>query len=118
MTALMLAVWVRNFDMVNTLLRFEAYPDLRDPQGETALIKMALRGGHLNITEALVNAGATLDLEDSSGMTAFDHAVERGHVNIYVHLMKSGTGGFRGLLCRNRIASCLAHEPIFKVGFF
>jgi hypothetical protein len=67
---------------VEQLLARGASPDSYGPDFvQTALIA-ASDGGHSKIVALLLRSGAHLDLKDSDGKTAADHAREHGHTEI------------------------------------
>ena len=60
-----------------------------DASGNTALI-VAAQKGHLNITEALIEAGADVNLASTSGDTALIVAARNEHLNITKFLLDAG----------------------------
>jgi ankyrin repeat protein len=60
-----------------------------DKYQRTALIAAAERG-HTEITNSLIAAGASLDVEDQFQRTALMYAAERGHTEIEELLITAG----------------------------
>ena len=54
--------------------------------GKTALI-LAARNGHVEIVQALVDAGADIDLQSKSGSTALMFAASKGHTDVVKALL-------------------------------
>ncbi len=73
---------------VRMLLAEGVDPDTRDSDGWTALM-YATYGGHLEVVEVLLDAGADASIE-SYGASALWWAREKGHSGI-VHLLESHT---------------------------
>eukprot|EP00249_Psilotum_nudum_P024626 c29240_g3_i1 orf=961-3504(+) len=71
-TALHIAVWRNHVPIVRSLLAAGANPDVRDGESGWSSLHRALHFGHLAIAGVLIEAGASLLLEDSKGRTPVD----------------------------------------------
>jgi ankyrin repeat protein len=71
--------------------RLEEAPDLvkavRVRDGVTALM-LAASNGHIDVVEALIQAGANINLQDNGGRTALDLALKKNHTAIVDFLLK------------------------------
>ena len=91
-TALMFAAMLEYTDGVDALIGADANLDARNrlldeqgnvvAEGATALM-IAAETGNVGIVGALVDAGATIDLETSSGVTAQMLALAQGHSEVF-----------------------------------
>ena len=82
----------------------EADLDLQGRGNLTALMWAAWRG-QLNVVKALVEAGASLTVQNN-GSTALDYALLAGHTGVTHYLMEAGLGGVRGWFCRHLSFRC------------
>ncbi len=80
-------------DNVDTLLKWGAEVNRQTAEGPidglnqvTALIA-AVKGGHSDIVNALLNSGADVKVTDNNGKTALEIAIEKGHEDI-VYLLR------------------------------
>ena len=107
MTILMSAAWEGDLGL-NTVEflanHTEADLDLQGRGNLTALMWVAWEG-HLNVVKALVEAGASLKVQNN-GSTALDYAVAAGHTDVANYLMEAGEGGVRGWFCRHLSIRC------------
>jgi uncharacterized protein len=85
-TALIPASERGHVDMVRALLQTEIDVDHVNRLGWTALLEAVILGdggpAHRQIVQLLVDAGADVNLADNDGVTALDHARERGYDEI------------------------------------
>ena len=65
-------------DEVKLLLDHNAYTDVQDKEGTTALM-MAAKGGHISVACVLVQSGADFDLLDTHGRNALSYLAEEEH---------------------------------------
>jgi ankyrin repeat protein len=75
-------------DVIQTLVEKKARVDIRNPDGETPLMRAALNG-HLAAVEALLRAGADPTLQARDKSSALDNARSRGHLEIVKSLESS-----------------------------
>ena len=73
---------IKNVNIVDT-------GDDVNSKGITSLIGAAA-GDHIEIVQALIDAGADVNAKDHSGWTALDHAAVKGHTEIVKILLKAG----------------------------
>ena len=96
-TALIPASERGHVDMVRALLRTDIDVDHVNRLGWTALLEAVILGdggpAHQQIVQLLVDAGADLGLADRDGVTALDHARERGYDEIALTLAAADGGG-------------------------
>ncbi|CAK9191892.1 unnamed protein product [Sphagnum troendelagicum] len=71
-TALHNAVWRNHIPIIRRLLAAGANPDVRDGESGWSSLHRALHFGHLAVAAVLVEAGASLVLEDTKGRTPID----------------------------------------------
>lgn len=64
--------------VVQQLLKYGAYPDMRDKDGITAIM-FACYHGHVNVVKVLLNTGANADYMSREGKTAIQLARSSGH---------------------------------------
>lgn len=77
------ALWLR------FLLQRGANPNVRDRNGTTPL-QIAVRLGHVDGVEALINGGAQVDISDSQGETPLMTAVHQRNVELVRTLLEEG----------------------------
>src|SRR3972149_2327132 len=65
--------------VANFLKKYRSSIDVKDPDGDTALIKAA-QWGYQEIVELLLGKGASVNVKDSYGETALMKAAEHGHI--------------------------------------
>ncbi|RKP25518.1 ankyrin repeat-containing domain protein, partial [Syncephalis pseudoplumigaleata] len=70
--------------------QFNAFVDIADREGETALLKAAYNG-HLPVVQCLVQRRANVHHRDRDGWTALHNACGRGHLRIVQHLVEHGS---------------------------
>lgn len=69
-------------ETVETLLKCSRVQiDMRSRYGQTALMKAAQAGKH-NTFKILLDAGADYTIKNKQGKSAYDIAVEKGHVRL------------------------------------
>jgi hypothetical protein len=94
-TALMAAAHLGHIEAVRALIAAQAPLDHVNSMGWTALIEAVLLGNgdkaHGDTVEALVKAGANVDIKDRRGMTAIDYARQRGYSDM-VRVMEPASG--------------------------
>lgn len=91
-----------HYPLLKFLLEGGVNVDLRDSNGETALMK-AGRNGDLNSAKLLISFNANLDQQDHSGDTALIYATENGHLHLVELFISRGASvNFTG--CRGRTA--------------
>lgn len=71
-TALHIAVWRNHVPIVRRLLAAGADPNVRDGESGWSSLHRALHFGHLAVAGVLIEAGASLTLEDSKAQTPID----------------------------------------------
>ncbi|KAG0555654.1 hypothetical protein KC19_12G185700 [Ceratodon purpureus] len=71
-TALHIAVWRNHLPIVRRLLAAGANPDARDGESGWSSLHRALHFGHLAVAGVLIEAGASLVLEDTKGRIPID----------------------------------------------
>jgi hypothetical protein len=112
--------WTSNLNEQSVAEAKSKFLDLnaKDPYGEPALIRAA-RHGDAAVTKALLEAGAEINISDSSGETAVSWAAQMGKTEVLailiaspeVHLEKSDKGGRTALYdaccCQFRYISVL-----------
>ena len=85
-TALIAAAHLGHVGIVRTLIEAKAPLDHVNNLGWTALIEAVVLGNggknHIETVEALVKAGADVDIKDRHGSTALDHARQRGYAEM------------------------------------
>jgi ankyrin repeat protein len=85
-TALIAAAHLGHVEVVRTLIAAKAPLDHVNNLGWTALIEAVVLGNggknHIDTVEALVKAGADVDIKDRHGSTALDHARQRGYAEM------------------------------------
>ncbi|KAK4190198.1 Glycerophosphodiester phosphodiesterase GDE1 [Podospora australis] len=69
----------------------KANPELAEKSFAWTPLHIAAVDGHLAVAQLLVDAGANVDRQDSSGWTAREHAALRGHLPIARLLLAHGT---------------------------
>ncbi|KAG6489223.1 hypothetical protein ZIOFF_050485 [Zingiber officinale] len=72
LTPLHIATWRNHVPMVKKLLAAGAHPDAKDGESEWSSLHRALHFGHLSIASVLLQAGASLTLENSKCRTPID----------------------------------------------
>jgi len=88
-TALMIAVWRGQEDVVAALLKKGAKPNQRDHEGHTPLTRAALQG-HDTIISQLVASGADVNLAGNAGKTPLMWASEQGRKKSVEVLLVAG----------------------------
>src|SRR5207253_2186926 len=78
MTALHLAAWGGNADLVRVLITSGAYLDTRARDDNTPLM-LAAKTGHAGTVNLLVSAGADVNAVNPWGETALSFAAKAGH---------------------------------------
>ena len=86
---LMTAAERGDMESLETLLRDEPKPDVRDHCDWTPLMKAALNG-HLEAVDRLLAAGAMVDAEDKGGYTALMLAASNNHAPLVERLLNQG----------------------------
>lgn len=90
-TALHLAIEHNQHDMVVLLLNQHANPHQpKANKNESFPVHLAVKRGHANIVQALVDHGANIDQTDKAGMTALHLAVAGNHLSIVLLLLLDG----------------------------
>jgi ankyrin repeat protein len=93
-TALIPASERGHVEMVRALLRTDIDVDHVNRLGWTALLEAVILGdggpAHRQIVQLLVDAGVDLDIADGDGVTALEHARERGYDEIVQTLEAAG----------------------------
>ncbi len=87
---LRVAVMLGGTDMVRWLIDREADVDAASPRDGRVALLWAAQKGHLDIVIALIDAGANVDVVDSTGITPIQWAVENGHVDVVESLLNAG----------------------------
>jgi ankyrin repeat protein len=89
------AAHLGHIDIVRALIAAKAPLDHINGRGWTALIEAVVLGSggadHLAVVEALVKAGADVDIKDRHGARALDHARRRGYADM-VRILEPATG--------------------------
>lgn len=79
-----------NVDQLSILLKqSELSPNAMDSAGQTAL-HLCADQGHLDCTNLLINAGASINAEDHDGITPLQAAVISGHLEVCKTLLEKG----------------------------
>ena len=87
-TALCIAVTANSPEIVESLLDYDANPNIAGPRGGT--LHIAARHGHLHIATRLIESKANLDLQYWLGWTPLHEAAENGHVKVVEYLCRRG----------------------------
>eukprot|EP00439_Symbiodinium_sp_Y106_P053888 s269_g7.t1 len=74
---------------VESLLQLPQDPDLRDREGDTALMSASYHG-HIEVVRLLLEAGADVDMADARDFTALHLASRCNHVEIVRLLLEAG----------------------------
>jgi uncharacterized protein len=80
-TPLVVATISRNFDIVETLLKFGAKPDIADDYGKTAL-SWAAQNGEYDVAKLLLDVKANPNHQNREGMTPLMLAIKGSHPNL------------------------------------
>jgi len=89
MTALTVAVWQRQPEIVAELLKHDANVNLADKEGMTALM-WAVIGGHEDCFKHVLERGADINAKARDGKTALDFAIRDRKRVLEAHLRKAG----------------------------
>uniref|UniRef100_A0AAT9UQL8 Ankyrin repeat containing protein n=1 Tax=Apapanepox virus TaxID=3049969 RepID=A0AAT9UQL8_9POXV len=89
MTPLYLATKLQKVEIMKTLLKHKADPDISSTD-KTSALHLAVMLGDVNMTKLLIRNKATLDLEDGYGYTPLLHAVAYKNIEICKLLLDSG----------------------------
>ncbi|MCG6194718.1 ankyrin repeat domain-containing protein [Leptospira sp. FAT2] len=105
-TPLSLAVKYERFEIVRTLLRFSADPDLADENtGLTPLLHCIIEDSPLEMMSVLIRGNADLNRKDGNGMSPLHHCVNEGKLEPFRLLLESGADpnvqDFDGVTCMN-----------------
>lgn len=90
--SLMAAAQSGNVHVIRLLLASGISPNLKNSQGETALIKAASKGYKAAVKE-LLSAGAHANVKDHNGMTALMHANQNNRPDVKNLLLSHGAQG-------------------------
>ncbi|MBI3441871.1 MAG: ankyrin repeat domain-containing protein, partial [Proteobacteria bacterium] len=88
-TALILAAWNSNADVVRLLIEQHAKVDEKDNKGMTALMMAALNG-NLDVARLLIKNGANVNQMNKSGRTVLIYAVDSDDTDMLHLLLKNG----------------------------
>jgi ankyrin repeat protein len=88
-SALMMASFIGDIDIVNALLSKDANLDAANDEGVTAVM-YAASAGHTPIIRALLDKGAAIDAADHAGLTALMLAANNGHADTARALLEAG----------------------------
>jgi ankyrin repeat protein len=88
-TALIIAAYNDQPELVQFILEKGANPDAQDMAGNTALMGASFKG-YTGIVEQLLNAGADVNLRNSNGAPALTFAATFGHLGIAELLLQKG----------------------------
>uniref|UniRef100_A0A1X7TAR5 Uncharacterized protein n=1 Tax=Amphimedon queenslandica TaxID=400682 RepID=A0A1X7TAR5_AMPQE len=86
--ALLEAVTVCNYEVVEFLLQLETVNIDHTSEGKTALM-LACEKGHEDIVDSLLSAGANVNIQDNNGWTALMIASEHNHISIIHTLLQA-----------------------------
>lgn len=90
-TALMCAAWYGHERICMALLDGGADPNIQGMgKHRTWPLLVAAVAGHAEIVALLAGRGARLSVQDASGMSAMDHAIEKGRTEVVKVLLKCG----------------------------
>ena len=76
----------QSFELVKGMLALGANPDCRN-RGGLPVVSMAIRGGALEIADALLDAGADVMARNNAGALPYDLAVIYGHIEFAQNLI-------------------------------
>ena len=88
-TPLIIAVWQKEFELVDALLSARADVNSRGDQGMTALHMAAQEGSSLEIVEALLNARADVSSTVTGGSTPLMFAAQEDHADVVTELLQA-----------------------------
>jgi ankyrin repeat protein len=88
-TALMVAAYRGNKEIVELLVGRGAPIDAQDKDGCTALMRAAWQG-HTEVVGLLINQGAAVNIQDQSGEDALMNAAQRERIDIVKMLLAAG----------------------------
>jgi ankyrin repeat protein len=88
--ALWLAAYYGEADVVKTLLRNGAFPNVYDPGHRYTPLMLAAKKGRPDIVEELLEAHAGPDLQNCNGATALHFAASAGHADVVRILIEHG----------------------------
>nr|XP_061826937.1 ankyrin repeat domain-containing protein 50 [Nerophis lumbriciformis]XP_061826939.1 ankyrin repeat domain-containing protein 50 [Nerophis lumbriciformis] len=89
-TAVHVASWQGNVDMVVLLLKHGANPNAQDTEGRPPLHSVAWTGNSEVGHHLLAKSGINIDLACNQGATALSIAAQQGHANIVSMLLERG----------------------------
>jgi len=69
---------------------YEKYPDCVSPVEYSSPLMMAVSGGHIEIAQLLLNAGADPNILEGEGVTPLVEAVEKDDIEMVKFLLKNG----------------------------
>ncbi len=87
--ALVAAAETKNLSLLRAILRRGVDPNVRNNEGQTALMICA-KNGFLKGVKFLLSLGADLNLRDENSYTALHYAVESGKEEVVLALLKAG----------------------------
>lgn len=83
---------------------------------QATALHMAAQGGHLDIVDALIGAGAHVNTRMTLGVSALGVAAERGHTTVVQRLIRAGASvGFKNLHGVTAVAAAAAGQHIDTV---
>src|SRR5437016_4159120 len=88
MHPMLMRLILRNLSFVNSLQNQE-YLNEQDVGSQTPLHLVAV-GGHIEVIEVLLKAGANMEEQDMGSQTPLHRAAEGGHVEVVEALLKVG----------------------------
>ncbi|MBW0432707.1 ankyrin repeat domain-containing protein [Leptospira yasudae] len=105
-TPLSLSIKYERLEIVRTLLKFSADPNLADENtGLTPLLHCIIEDSPLEMMNALIQGNADLNQKDRNGMSPLHHCVNEGKLEPFRLLLESGADpnvqDFDGVTCMN-----------------
>nr|WP_241548186.1 ankyrin repeat domain-containing protein [Leptospira yasudae] len=105
-TPLSLAIKYERLEIVRTLLKFSADPNLADENtGLTPLLHCIIEDSPLEMMNVLIQGNADLNQKDRNGMSPLHHCVNEGKLEPFRLLLESGADpnvqDFDGVTCMN-----------------
>lgn len=117
-TALQEAIRLNNADMVNYLLANNADIELRDKDGNTALLYAVKSNAQPAIISALLQKGAVINVKDKSGNMPITYALEQNHSSDTILALLNSGASLSEITLRNGespLFHALKHKQSVKI---